>query len=921
MLKQKSVSSLLALSLVTVCALFVGLAIFWQVGLARSLSAHQSLKPALAAPATNLTGAYKGTIAMTAPIPVGSIDFAVNLTQNQSTLSGQINATRTLLYDDLALQGNLDTSAGAFTLTSAPFNDTISGRTVQRQLTFTGYALEAGKVLSGTLTEQITGFTPQPLTTQGAFVAVRAASRVPTTLQLQLGATQLNPGQQTTLLATVLDQSGQPLSGVVTIFQSTLGSVSPTNGVTNAQGQVSALFTAGSRTGLAGITALTESVATRKQVQIGTLPTATPTASATPPPVPPTATPSPTLPPTLTATPTPSPTPTVPSAADLIFEDSFETGNINAWTANANPAGLSVSAGAALVGNTGLHVNLTSNADTYLSDDRPNGEARYRVRFYVDPNTLPMAELDSFPLFSGYQGSNIVVTRIDLRRTGNQYQLRAGLISDIGVWKYTPYYPLRDEATMIEIEWRAATAAGANNGYLAFWLDSSPLARLTAIDNDTQRIDSVRLGAVTGVDAGTRGAFYLDAFTARRQSYIGFAMPPANDPIFADSFESGNLLAWPSRVTDGDLSAAANAALSGVMVMQAVVDDNTSIFVTDDSPNAERRYRAAFSFDPNTITMLPNDSYNLFYGYRGTSTAILSIELRYYNGQYQVRALTLNDGATWKTTNFTTLTDAPHRLEVEWRAATTVGANDGTLAFWLDGVLVQLITGLDNDTRVIDRVRLGVWGIDNGTRGTIYFDAFESRRRSYIGAATTGVLAATSEEALPAPIWAETVTATVLISATIPDQNAYAISGQSEAMNVAVELPANLLSAPAVLVVEQVPATTLPEGYAQVGEQIQWQLLDSSGAPLPILAQPVQITLHSPALSTALLEGRALTLQRWNPLLDLWEIVPATINATDQAITIPVMEPMQLGIMQAVEAEPIVESEETHTFYLPLIGR
>ena len=264
MLKQKSVSSLLALSLVTVCALFVGLAIFWQVGLARSLSAHQSLKPALAAPATNLTGAYKGTIAMTAPIPVGSIDFAVNLTQNQSTLSGQINATRTLLYDDLALQGNLDTSAGAFTLTSAPFNDTISGRTVQRQLTFTGYALEAGKVLSGTLTEQITGFTPQPLTTQGAFVAVRAASRVPTTLQLQLGATQLNPGQQTTLLATVLDQSGQPLSGVVTIFQSTLGSVSPTNGVTNAQGQVSALFTAGSRTGLAGITALTESVATRK---------------------------------------------------------------------------------------------------------------------------------------------------------------------------------------------------------------------------------------------------------------------------------------------------------------------------------------------------------------------------------------------------------------------------------------------------------------------------------------------------------------------------------------------------------------------------------------------------------------------------------------------------------------------------------
>jgi hypothetical protein len=921
MFNPKRIQHFLIAGLLTIITLFVSLVISRQVSLALNPPTIHSLKPALAVPATNLTGAYKGTIAMTAPIPVGSIDFAVNLTQNQAALSGQINAARTLLYDDLPLTGNLNSSTGAFTLTAAPFTDTISGRAVQRQLTFTGYALEAGKVLSGTLTEQITGFTPQALTTQGAFVAVRAASRVPTTLQVQLGATQLNPGQQTALLATVLDQSGQPLAGVVTIFQSTLGTVSPANGVTNAQGQVSALFTAGNRTGLAGITALTESVATRKQVQIGALPTATPTASATPPPATPTATLAPTLSPTPTATPLPSPTPTVPPAADLIFEDGFETGNTSAWTASANPAGPSVSGGAALVGSTGLQINLTSNADTYLRDDRPNGEARYRVRFYFDPNTLPMAELDSFPLFYGYQGSNIVVTRIDLRRTGNQYQLRAGLISDIGVWKYTPYYPLRDEATMVEIEWQAATAVGANNGYLAFWLDSSPLARLTAIDNDTQRIDSVRLGAVTGVDTGTRGAFYLDAFTARRQSYIGFATPPVNDPIFADSFESGNLLAWPSRVTDGDLSAAANAALSGVMVMQAVVDDNTSIFVTDDSPNAERRYRAAFSFDPNTITMLPNDSYNLFYGYRGTSTAILYIELRYYNGQYQVRALTLNDGATWKTTNFTTLTDAPHRLEVEWRAATAVGTNDGTLAFWLDGVLVQLITGLDNDTRVIDRVRLGVWGIDNGTRGTIYFDAFESRRRSYIGAATAGVLAATSEEALPAPIWAETVTATVLISTTIPDQNTYAISGQSEAMNVAVELPANLLSAPALLVVEQVPATTLPEGYAQVGEQIQWQLLDSSGAPLPILAQPVQITLQSPALSTALLEGRALTLQRWNPLLDLWEIVPATINATDQTITVLVTEPMQLGVMQAVEAEPIVESEETHTFYLPLVER
>ena len=44
------------------------------------------------------------------------------------------------------------------------------------------------------------------------------------------------------------------------------------------------------------------------------------------------------------------------------------------------------------------------------------------------------------------------------------------------------------------------------------------------------------------------------------------------------------------------------------------------------------------------------------------------------------------------------------------------------------------LTGIDNDTRRIDRLRLGATAdLDNGTSGTYYFDAFESRRTSYIG--------------------------------------------------------------------------------------------------------------------------------------------------------------------------------------------
>ena len=46
----------------------------------------------------------------------------------------------------------------------------------------------------------------------------------------------------------------------------------------------------------------------------------------------------------------------------------------------------------------------------------------------------------------------------------------------------------------------------------ALWIDGVQKFDLTAVDNDTRRIDRVRLGAVTGMDSGTSGTFFLDAF-------------------------------------------------------------------------------------------------------------------------------------------------------------------------------------------------------------------------------------------------------------------------------------------------------------------------------------------------------------------------------------------------------------------------
>ena len=205
--------------------------------------------------------------------------------------------------------------------------------------------------------------------------------------------------------------------------------------------------------------------------------------------------------------------------------------------------------------------------------------------------------------------------------------------------------------------------------------------------------------------------------------------------IFADSFESGNLSAWTASVVDaGDLSVAPGAALVGSQGLQAVIDDVNVLSVTSDHPNLEPRYRVRFYFDPNSISMASGNAHIILRGYSGSSTVVLRVEFGYSGTAYQFRAGLMDDGTTWTETNWVTLSDAPHAIELDWRAATSVGSNNGGLTLWLDGVQQADLTGIDNDTRRIDKALLGALaGMDTGTIGTYYFDAFESRRQTYIG--------------------------------------------------------------------------------------------------------------------------------------------------------------------------------------------
>ena len=128
------------------------------------------------------------------------------------------------------------------------------------------------------------------------------------------------------------------------------------------------------------------------------------------------------------------------------------------------------------------------------------------------------------------------------------------------------------------------------------------------------------------------------------------------------------------------------------------------------------------------------DTHFIFKGFSGASTDVFQVEFRYSSGNCEVRVRVLNGASAWTTTNWFVLSDASHYIELDWRAATGAGANDGGLTLWIDGTQQADLTGIDNDTWRVDRARLGALSsLDAGTSGTYYFDAFESRRSNYIG--------------------------------------------------------------------------------------------------------------------------------------------------------------------------------------------
>ncbi len=286
------------------------------------------------------------------------------------------------------------------------------------------------------------------------------------------------------------------------------------------------------------------------------------------------------------------------------------------------------------------------------------------------------------------------------------------------------------------VVWTSFVEDGSGTGIFAQRFNASGVRQGGEFRVNSFTLDYQSFGRVAASPDGD----FVVAWTSEGQdaSGSGIVGQRYGDIIFEDGFESGDLSRWSSASTGGfDLTVSGAAAMAGTSAgLVAFVNDTGSLFVQDDSPNSEDRYRARFYFDPNGFD--PGEASGhfrtrIFIALDDASTRLITLVLKRQSGAYSVEARVRLDDGSRADTGFFPITNGPHFLEFDWLRSSAPAASDGVFTLRIDGSPVSVLTLLNDDARAVDFVRMGAIAIKTGASGTLLFDQFESRRHVFIG--------------------------------------------------------------------------------------------------------------------------------------------------------------------------------------------
>ena len=157
-------------------------------------------------------------------------------------------------------------------------------------------------------------------------------------------------------------------------------------------------------------------------------------------------------------------------------------------------------------GSYGLQLVFDDTDPSYVEDDSPVSEKRYRARFYVDMSALTLGAGDSFTLFIGYHdadangpddGDEIEFELSVLESSGEKLLMARVWQDDDSFVPLASGIAIEDGWHSIEIDWE--TGFSGNPGLFDIWLDGEKQTGIAGLDNEEAAVDFVRWGAVFGI--------------------------------------------------------------------------------------------------------------------------------------------------------------------------------------------------------------------------------------------------------------------------------------------------------------------------------------------------------------------------------------------------------------------------------------
>jgi hypothetical protein len=211
--------------------------------------------------------------------------------------------------------------------------------------------------------------------------------------------------------------------------------------------------------------------------------------------------------------------------------------DLSEFTSTTTDSGdLSQAAGAGLAGTSGgLSCVIDDTTAIFGQHDLASPYSTtgiLRARYYVDPNSLTMANNNSFVMFRCDSSAGVLIYCHLRYVTGEGYYIYGTTYNDVPTPTNTAYYAITDGEHYVEVKLIRATNNASSDGSFQLWIDGADKETISNIDNYDRfaAFKTSYLGPVVGLDAGTSGTFYMDELVINDDGGAIGPVAAAGDP-------------------------------------------------------------------------------------------------------------------------------------------------------------------------------------------------------------------------------------------------------------------------------------------------------------------------------------------------------------------------------------------------------